>query len=70
VFLVNSRYPLFCYTFYQLPNKGTPSPEVTESFCRIPSILLSHRFNILYQNISADLGTVFFQFFPEEHLEP
>lgn len=34
MFLLNSRYPLF-----SLPH-GTLSPEVTESFCRVPLVLL------------------------------
>eukprot|EP01023_Acetabularia_acetabulum_P062135 TRINITY_DN75_c2_g1_i1.p1 TRINITY_DN75_c2_g1~~TRINITY_DN75_c2_g1_i1.p1 ORF type:complete len:245 (-),score=-19.53 TRINITY_DN75_c2_g1_i1:1463-2197(-) len=48
VFLLNSRYPLFCYTkhsYYKKFNKyyynmSIPSPEVTELICRVPSKLL------------------------------
>jgi len=33
MFLVNSRYPHFTAA---PPKRGTPSPEVTGLFCRVP----------------------------------
>jgi len=41
VFLLNSRYPQFCATIIIFFNHGTPFPEVTESICRVPSMLFS-----------------------------
>jgi len=43
VFLVNSRYLLFLVTNY-----SPPSPEVTELFCRVPSIIFFHYLCIFY----------------------
>jgi len=41
-FILNSRCPRFCDSFFRLkPKKATPYPEVTESFCRVPSIQLT-----------------------------
>ncbi len=59
VFLINSRYPLFCFTNFRFPLVGTSSPEVTKSFCRVPSILLSLRLNILYLNTCVGFNTVY-----------
>jgi hypothetical protein len=35
---------------------GTPSPEVTESFCRVPSIWLNQNLGILYLFTCVGLG--------------
>jgi len=45
VFLVNSRFLRFRDTKRknsEVSSRGSPSSEVTELFCRVPSILLSH----------------------------
>jgi hypothetical protein len=41
------------------PTSGTPSPEVTESFCRVPSIQFSHN-ALVYSTNSPEMvfGTV------------
>ena len=41
MFLVNSRHPLVCATCFRLPETGTPFPEVTGSFCLVPSTSFS-----------------------------
>ncbi len=41
VFIKQSLPPIICYHFFW---RGPPYPEVTESFCRVPSILFSHTF--------------------------
>lgn len=43
VFLVNSRYLLFFVTI-----NSPPFPEVTESFCRVPSIIFFRYLSIFY----------------------
>jgi len=43
VFLINSRYPLVCAAFLIKIPESTPSPEVTGSFCRVPSTWFSRR---------------------------
>ena len=41
VFLIKSRYPLVCAAFLIQRWESTPSPEVTGSFCRVPSTWFS-----------------------------
>ena len=56
VFIKQSLPSLF---FWPLIFKGTLSPEVTESFCRVPSISFTLHLNILYQLTCVGLSTVF-----------
>jgi hypothetical protein len=42
VFSKQSLPPALCHQNEVAPNFGTPSPEVTESFCRVPSVQFSH----------------------------
>ena len=37
-FINQSLFPILCQLFKGCPSKATPSPEVTELFCRVPSI--------------------------------
>jgi len=53
VFLVNSRYLLFFDTMY-----GPPCPEVTELFCRVPSITFSRYLSIFYPFTRVRLNTL------------
>ena len=57
VFNKQSLPPLMCH-FFRLTKKNTPFPEVTESICRVPSILLSQRLNILYPSTCGGFSTV------------
>jgi len=55
VFLINSRRPLFFDTsLYRSP----PYPEVTGSFCRVPSTTFFYRLGIFYLFTSVRLNTL------------
>lgn len=52
MFLLNSRYSLFNVIF------NTLYSEVTELFCRVPSIVFFHRFSIFYLSTSVSFHYV------------
>ena len=65
VFLINSRHPLVCAALV-LSKKSTPSPEVTESFCRVPSTWFSQapQYTLPVHLCRFGVRFSFTQFFP------
>ena len=59
VFAKQSLPPALCHLPF-IKKVGTPSPEVTESFCRVPSILFSQRLSIFYLFTCGGFSTVFY----------
>ena len=67
MFLLNSRYPLFCAAVCnQKENIGSPYPEVTESFCRVLQQCSLKRLSVLHQSTCVGFSTVILvDIFPE-----